>query len=957
MQVVEFINEFQIKTDFGRWKNFQQERVKAVCQVIEWSVSIFNGSYLTKPVKVDSVVLHKTQMEDIGKPFEFAKDNQAITFRKFESVAKWNHQKKCWIIPIEYMREVYSIGQHCKGTHIKIGEQLPEQLDVIPAMPNLDFNYPLQKGDLRDYQKQGVARGLQLKKFINGDMPGLGKSQILTDEIQTPEGPVKMGNIKVGQKIFTKNGEMQKVTGVFPQGIIPTYKVIFNDGTSVNCNLEHIWAVRDANRKRRGTGWINKTLGEIIESGLTLKVNEKRKFSGRKPELKWEIPMCDAVEYSGDKFYIHPYILGIMIGDGYLKGATPQISIPDSQIEIADRLLKYLPDGIKLRKNDYPKCPQYHLTQTGTTSKNPLTKEIQRMGLNILAKDKFIPVEYLQGTIYNRKMILAGLLDSDGSCIKNRTVFHSVSKKLCIDVKTLVESLGGTARIHEYDRRSEGKSIEYQISIRTPFNPFLLTSKMSNWKERNISRYIKSVEYIGDVEQQCISVSSPDKLYLTNNFIVTHNTLQSIATVYYAEKLGEVTFPVLVLCPSALKINWKREFEMWTDKKAMILDDKVKSNWHRFWEMEMADVFIVNYESLRKFFVRKYPKKDELKTAADIEMDSRIDIFKSVIIDEIHKLKNTASQRSKIALRVTRGKNYIIGLTGTPVVNKPVDLVAQLAIISRLKKFGGVDGFKTRYCEGGSGASNLKELNYLLNQNCFFRREKHEVLKDLPAKVRQTITCEITNADEYSKIEKDFKKYLQENDFSMAEVRKKLQSEVIVKITMLLQIAAKGKIEAAQDYIDEVLDSGQKIVVFCKHKIVVDELCKIYPQAVKVTGSENETQKQNSVDMFQKNPKTNIIIGSHKAAGVGLTLTASSEVLFLELPWTFADLEQCEDRCHRMGQPNSVRCTALIGEGTLDNWLYNDVIMTKKQIADAVTGADDIVPVSMLDSVMNAFKK
>ena len=609
MQVVEFINEFQIKTDFGRWKNFQQERVKAVCQVIQWSVSIFNGSYLTKPVKVDSVVLHKTQMEDIGKPFEFAKDNQAITFRKFESVAKWNHQKKCWIIPIEYMREVYSIGQHCKGTHIKIGEQLPEQLDVIPAMPKLDFNYPLQKGDLRDYQKQGVARGLQLKKFINGDMPGLGK------------------------------------------------------------------------------------------------------------------------------------------------------------------------------------------------------------------------------------------------------------------------------------------------------------------------------------------------------------TLQSIATVYYAEKLGEVTFPVLVLCPSALKINWLREFEMWTDKKAMILDDKVKSNWHRFWEMEMADVFIVNYESLRKFFVKHYPKKDEVKTAADIEMDSRIDIFKSVIIDEIHKLKNTASQRSKIALRVTRGKNYIIGLTGTPVVNKPIDLVAQLAIISRLKKFGGVDGFKTRYCEGGSGASNLKELNYLLNQNCFFRREKHEVLKDLPAKMRQTITCEITNADEYSKIERDFKKYLQENDFSMAEVRKKLQSEVIVKITMLLQIAAKGKIEAAQDYIDEVLDSGQKIVVFCKHKIVVDELCKIYPQAVKVTGSENEMQKQNSVDMFQKNPKTNIIIGSHKAAGVGLTLTASSEVLFLELPWTFADLEQCEDRCHRMGQPNSVRCTALIGEGTLDNWLYNDVIMTKKQIADAVTGADDIVPVSMLDSVMNAFKK
>ncbi|WP_051230320.1 DEAD/DEAH box helicase [Epilithonimonas caeni] len=609
MQVVEFINEFHIKTDFGRWKDFQTQRVKAVCKVIEWSVSIFDGSYISKPAKIGNIVLNKTQMEEIGIPFQFSKDNKSIVFRKFESVATWNFKNKCWIIPIDYMVEVYNIGKHCKASHIKIGEQLPEEVDKIPVLPDLDFDVPLKKGEMRPYQKQGVARGLQLKKYINGDMPGLGK------------------------------------------------------------------------------------------------------------------------------------------------------------------------------------------------------------------------------------------------------------------------------------------------------------------------------------------------------------TLQSIATVYAAELKGELSFPCLVICPSALKINWQREFEMWTDKKAMVLDDKVKGTWHRFWEMQVADVFIVNYESLRKFFVRKYPTKDELKSAADIEMDSRIEMFNSVIIDEIHKLKNTASQRTKISLRITRGKNFIIGLTGTPVVNKPFDLIAQLAIISKLKRFGGLDGFKTRYCEGGSGASNLKELNYLLNSNCFFRREKHEVLKDLPAKMRQTINCEITNIDEYKKVERDFKKYLQESDISDAEIRKKLQSEVIVKITMLLQIAAKGKLEAAQEYIDEVLDSDQKIVVFCKHKAIVDELCKIYPQAVKVTGSENVEQKQNSVDMFQKNPKTNIIIGSHKAAGVGLTLTASSEVLFLELPWTFADLEQCEDRCHRMGQANSVRCTSLIAEGTLDNWLYNDVIMTKKQIADAVTGADDIVPVSMLDSIMNAFKK
>ena len=216
--------------------------------------------------------------------------------------------------------------------------------------------------------------------------------------------------------------------------------------------------------------------------------------------------------------------------------------------------------------------------------------------------------------------------------------------------------------------------------------------------------------------------------------------------------------------------------------------------------------------------------------------------------------------------------------------------------------------------------------------------------------------CQISNQEEYNKIEKDFKKFLEDNDFSDKEIRKKLRSEVIVKITLLLQISAKGKIEAAKEFIDEVLDSGQKIVVFCKHKIVVDLLQKEYPQAVRVTGSENETQKQYSVDSFQNKADTNIIIGSHKAAGVGLTLTAANEVLFVELPWTFADLEQCEDRCHRMGQPNSVRATSLLGENTLDNWLY-EIIQKKKEIADQVTGADDIVPVSMVDNLLNAFKK
>ncbi len=433
-------------------------------------------------------------------------------------------------------------------------------------------------------------------------------------------------------------------------------------------------------------------------------------------------------------------------------------------------------------------------------------------------------------------------------------------------------------------------------------------------------------------------------------------TLQSIATVVGGELLGDITFPCLVVCPSALKINWKREFEMWTDKKAMVLDAKTKDTWHRFWEMEQADVFIVNYESMKKYFVSSMPAKKDLKHSSQIIMDNRIKLFRSVIIDESHRLKDPNSIQAKICIQLTKGKQYIILLTGTPVVNKPIDLFSQLAVMFKLAHFGGENGFKTRYCEGGKGSANLKELNYLMNMSCYFMRKKEEVLKDLPPLSRQTIVCSITNRHEFDVVKNDFANFLKNSDLSDSEIKKKVSSETIVKITMLLQISAKGKIDAAKEYIDEIIESGQKIVVFCKHKIIVDLLKESYPKAVTVTGQDDANQKQNSVDSFQNKESTNIIICNHKAAGVGLTLTASSEVLFVELPWTQADCEQAEARCHRMGQPSNVRATYLLGEDTLDQWLY-DIIQEKKAIANSITGAEDIVPTNIVNRVFDLFKK
>lgn len=432
-------------------------------------------------------------------------------------------------------------------------------------------------------------------------------------------------------------------------------------------------------------------------------------------------------------------------------------------------------------------------------------------------------------------------------------------------------------------------------------------------------------------------------------------TLQSIGTIHGASLQGENVFPCLVICPASTKINWKREWEMWTNRKAMVLEPKLKDSWHRYFEIGMADVFIVNYESLKKYFVLSMPPKGKLRRSADIKMDSRIDLFKSVIVDESHRCKDPKTQQAKFTLNITHNKEWVILLTGTPVVNKPSDLFPQLAIINRLKDFGGKREYFQRYCEGGTGSSNLKELNYFLNKRCFFRREKKDVAKDLPDKQRQTILCDITTRKQYNHARDEFVSFLKEKGCNDEEIAKKMRGEIMVKITELKKLSAYGKLNEAKEFIHEVVDSGEKLIVFVIHHIIVDELLKEFPKAVTVTGRDNTDQKQASIDAFQKDPDVKLIICNIKAAGVGITLTASSRVAFIEYPWTYADCIQCEDRAHRIGQKNNVMCTYFLGQDTIDERMY-ELILEKRHVGNTITGANDNINMEMVNNLMELMK-
>lgn len=426
-------------------------------------------------------------------------------------------------------------------------------------------------------------------------------------------------------------------------------------------------------------------------------------------------------------------------------------------------------------------------------------------------------------------------------------------------------------------------------------------------------------------------------------------TLQSIATINLAD-----AFPCLVICPSSLKINWLREWEKFTDKKAMILTDKVRDTWTFFFQTGMHQVFIVNYESLKKYFVQRI-KKAEGWTLRDVEFRNSINLFKSVIIDESHRCKSASTQQAKFCKGICTGKEWVIELTGTPVVNRPKDLIPQLAILNRMEDFGGYKPFVNRYCSGQREASNLKELNFNLWQYCMFRREKSLVLTDLPDKIRQVNTCEITNRKEYMDAERDLIMYLQKyKDADDDKIEKALRGEVMVRINILRQISARGKVRDVIEFVKDFRENGKKIILFCSLHEVVDQLKRYFPTAVSVTGRDSQDEKQRAVDAFQNNPKVDIIICSIKAAGVGLTLTASSNVAFVEFPWTYADCCQCEDRAHRIGQKDSVTCYYFLGRRTIDEKVYR-IIQEKKNIANAVTGSTEDIEENIVDMVARIF--
>ena len=398
--------------------------------------------------------------------------------------------------------------------------------------------------------------------------------------------------------------------------------------------------------------------------------------------------------------------------------------------------------------------------------------------------------------------------------------------------------------------------------------------------------------------------------------------------------------PAIIVVPASLKLNWVKEAVNWMRNPKIELLMGTNP-----WELE-GEIIIINYDILHDWL-------PVLK-----EYDAKV-----LITDECHYYKSNSAKRTKAIKTLAKQIPHVIALSGTPILNRPIEIYNAIRIINP-ELFPNYMAFTERYCNRRftgygwdyNGASHTEELHEKLTGSIMIRRLKKDVLKQLPAKVRSFVPIQIDNEGEYKAAETDFLTFIQQTKGKEAAIRAS-NAETLAQVTALKQLAVKGKMKVALNWIKDFLEVGGKLVVFAIHRSIIDQIMTEFGDiAVKIDGSVNMTQRQKAIDEFQSNENIRLFVGNIKAAGVGITLTAASNVVFLELPWTPSELSQAEDRCHRIGQEDNVTAYYLLAMSTIEDKIIH-ILDAKRKVLDAVLDGKITEQESLLTELINSYLK
>lgn len=381
--------------------------------------------------------------------------------------------------------------------------------------------------------------------------------------------------------------------------------------------------------------------------------------------------------------------------------------------------------------------------------------------------------------------------------------------------------------------------------------------------------------------------------------------------------------PALVVSPASLKMNWKEEFEKWSPGVRVRVLSGFRPDM-KLWKRKM-DVAVINYEIVRRW----YPA---LRDAG----------FKYLVLDEAHYCKSPKAQRTVYVRLLAKIIPRMTAMTGTPIENRPIELYPLLNMIAP-RLFSNYKEYGKRYCDAFfdgykmdmTGCSNMEELHELLTSTIMLRRKKEDVLNDLPKKTRTVIHLEPTNRKEYRSAKRDVDHWLEMNEPEKLTGEGKAVG--FSKVRVLQSICWRGKREMVIERIREMAEGGTPLVVFSLHRAVVYDLHEQFPSISRLfTGAQSKEERQQTKRDFQALlPTHQILLATYKAAGVGHTFTASSNVILVEMPWNPSLVDQAEDRLHRIGQKDAVTSWSLLCPDTVETDMW-ELLNQKRDVRDRI---------------------
>lgn len=476
--------------------------------------------------------------------------------------------------------------------------------------------------------------------IVVGARPSMGKAQGTDNQILTPNGFVKIGSIKVGDKIIGSDGKTQFVTGVFPQGVKDLYEISFGDGTKTKSCIDHLWLTKSRNERKGKKSASVKSLKQIIDSGI--RVNKDQR-------LNHSVQYISPVEFEEKEFKIHPYVLGFCIGDMNISGLS--VSNPEKDIiEKCRSLLSISKTIITDRKK--AACDTYGFCDDGS-NEFLFRNELKRLGLDKSKSfNKFIPKEYLHGSLDQRIELLRGLVDTDGYVVKGSEScieYSTTSKMLCDDITYLVRSLGGRCTnsklMGSYTIDGKSKKTRHYYRMNLSFTnevvPVSSEKHLSRYRKpkNNLEKFINSIEYSSTEECVCISVSNEDQLYITDDFIVTHNTDFAINLAVNAAKADKKVAVYSLEMGAIQNVQRMIAIDREIGRTEIRKGDLTESDWgslSKFSSKIMNNIVLMDEPNVNHLTIRSGARKFHLKEKLGL-----------IIIDYVQLIDSSSKSGSK----------------------------------------------------------------------------------------------------------------------------------------------------------------------------------------------------------------------------------------------------------------------------------------------------------------------